>query len=359
MPRSLLEERIVFPFTAIVDQDLLKLALILNAINPKIGGLLVRGEKGSGKSTVVRALADLLPEIKVVKDCPFNCNPEDPTNMCDVCRERFERGEKLPVERRKMQVITLPIGATEDRVIGSLDIEKALKEGVRALQPGILAEANQNILYVDEINLLPDHIVDDILDAAASGWNIVEREGISIAHPSRFILVGTMNPEEGELRPQLLDRLPLSITIRGIQDEDLRVEVIKKNLEFAEDPIGFRKKYENQQRELRERIRKAIEILPNVQVPDPIFKAVAKLCLTLQVDGHRPDIIIVQTARTLAAFQGRTIVGPEDINIAAKLALGHRTRQGGFEEPASPDEIDEVFERVMGAMKQFFRQTRK
>jgi len=355
MSRSLSEERIVFPFTAIVDQDLLKLALILNAINPKIGGLLVRGEKGSGKSTVVRALADLLPEIKVVKDCPFNCNPEDPTNMCDVCREKFERGEKLPVERRRMKVITLPIGATEDRVIGSLDIEKALKEGVRALQPGILAEANQNILYVDEINLLPDHIVDDILDAAASGWNIVEREGISIAHPSRFILVGTMNPEEGELRPQLLDRLPLSVTIRGIQDENLRVEVIKRNIEFSEDPIGFRRRYEDQQRELRERIMKAIKIFPDVQVPDPILRAVAKLCLILQVDGHRPDIIIVQAAKALAAFQGRTVVEPEDINIAAKLALGHRTRRGGFEEPATPEEIDSVFKKIMESMKTFFR----
>jgi len=355
MSESYLDERIVLPFTAVVDQDLLKLALILNAINPKIGGLLVRGEKGSGKSTVVRALADLLPEIKVVKDCPFNCNPEDPTNMCSVCRERFERGEKLPVEKRKMKVVTLPIGATEDRVIGSLDIERALKEGVKALQPGILAEANQNILYVDEINLLPDHIVDDILDAAASGWNIIEREGISIAHPSRFILVGTMNPEEGELRPQLLDRLPLSVTIRGIQDEELRVEVIKRNLEFAEDPLGFRRKYEKKQRELRERILKAIELLPSVQAPDPILKTVAKLCLTLQVDGHRPDIIIVQTARTLAAFHGRTIVEPEDINVAAKLALGHRTRRGGFEEPASPEEIDRVFDKVMGTMKRFFR----
>ena len=349
------EERIVFPFTAVVDQDLLKLALILNAINPKIGGLLVRGEKGSGKSTVVRALADLLPEIKVVKGCPFNCNPEDPTNMCDVCREKFEKGEELPVEKRKMKVVTLPIGATEDRVIGSLDIERALKEGVRALQPGILAEANQNILYVDEINLLPDHIVDDILDAAASGWNIVEREGISIAHPSRFILVGTMNPEEGELRPQLLDRLPLSVSIRGIQDEELRVEVIKRNLEFAEDPLRFRKKYEEKQRELRERIMKAIEMLPSVRIPEPVLKAVAKLCLTLQVDGHRPDIVIVQTARTLAAFQGRTIVEPEDINVAAKLALGHRTRRGGFEEPATYEEIDTAFKNVMKSMKNFFR----
>jgi len=355
MVENLSEERIVFPFTAVVDQDLLKLALILNAINPKIGGLLVRGEKGSGKSTVVRALADLLPEIKVVKGCPFNCNPEDPTIMCSVCREKFEKGEELPVEKRKMKVVTLPIGATEDRVIGSLDIERALKEGVKALQPGILAEANQNILYVDEINLLPDHIVDDILDAAASGWNIVERESISVAHPSRFILVGTMNPEEGELRPQLLDRLPLSVTIRGIQDEELRVEVIKRNLEFAEDPLGFRKKYEEKQRELRERIMEAIKLLPNVQIPDPIFKAVAKLCLTLQVDGHRPDIIIIQTARTLTAFQGRTVVEPEDINIAAKLALGHRTRRGGFEEPATYEEIDDAFKNVMKSMKNFFQ----
>ncbi len=209
-----------FPFAAIVDQEQLLRALLFNAINPHIGGLLVRGPKGSGKSMAARALADLLPEVEVTADCIFGCSPTDPSNMCSLCRSRIEAGETLPTERRKMRVITLPLGATEDRVVGTLDIEKALREGVRALQPGILAEANQNILYVDEINLLPDHIVDDLLDAAASGLNVVEREAISVAHPSRFILIGTMNPEEGELRPQLLDRLPISVTVQTVMDVD-------------------------------------------------------------------------------------------------------------------------------------------
>jgi len=218
-------ERISFPFTAFVNQEPLKLALALNAINPRIGGVLIRGQKGTGKSTVVRALADLLPLVEVVAECPFNCNPHDPTNMCENCRSRFEKGDKLPIEKRKMRVITLPLGATEDRVIGTLDIEKAIRKGIRALEPGLLAEVNQSILYVDEINLLPDHIVDDILDAAASGWNIVEREAVSVAHPSRFILIGTMNPEEGELRPQILDRLALHIAVKGIYEKDARIEI--------------------------------------------------------------------------------------------------------------------------------------
>jgi len=223
------------------------------------------------------------------------------------------------------------------------------------LQPGILAEANQNILYVDEINLLPDHIVDDILDAAASGWNIIEREGISVSHPSRFILVGTMNPEEGELRPQLLDRLPLSVTIRGIRDEDLRIEVIRRNIEFSENPIEFRKKYEEEQNKLKERIIKARELLEKVEVPEPILRAVARLCLSLNVDGHRPDIVIIQAAKALAAFSGRTTIEVNDIKIAAKLALSHRTRRGGFEEPASSDEIEQTLNKVISSLKDFFR----
>jgi len=226
------------------------------------------------------------------------------------------------------------------------------------LQPGILAEANQNILYVDEINLLPDHIVDDILDAAASGWNIIEREGISVSHPSRFILVGTMNPEEGELRPQLLDRLPLSVTIRGIRDEDLRIEVIRRNIEFSENPIEFRKKYEEEQNKLKERIIKARELLEKVEVPEPILRAVARLCLSLNVDGHRPDIVIIQAAKALAAFSGRTAVEVNDIKIAAKLALSHRTRRGGFEEPASSDEIEQTLNKVISSLKDFFVQER-
>ena len=328
-----------FPFAAFVDQELFKLALILNAINPKIGGLLVRGEKGAGKSVLVRALADLLPEIEVVKGCSFNCSPNDPTNMCDTCRSKYEGGDNLEVERRKMRVITLPIGATEDRVVGTLDLEKVLREGVRALQPGILAEVNQNILYVDEINLLPDHIVDSILDAAAMGWNIVEREAISVSHPSRFLLVGTMNPEEGDLRPQLLDRLPMSVTIKGVADEAQRMEIIKRNLEFERDPAAFADKYEDDQKQLMDRIVKARDLLPNVTVPELFLSGVAKMAISLQVDGHRPDIVITKAAMAIAAFEGRTSVETYDMQRAAILALGHRTRRGGFEEPASPQDV--------------------
>jgi len=343
----LVKRRPAFPFSAFVDQELFKLALILNAINPKIGGLLVRGEKGSGKSVLVRALADLLPEIEVVKGCPFNCSANDPTNMCDPCRSKYERGDNLEVERLKMRVITLPIGATEDRVVGTLDLEKVLREGVRALQPGILAEANQNILYVDEINLLPDHIVDSILDAAAMGWNIVEREAISVSHPSRFLLVGTMNPEEGDLRPQLLDRLPMSVTIKGVADEASRMEIIKRNLEFERDPAAFADSYENDQKQLMDRIVKARELLPKVTVPELFLNGVAKMAISLQVDGHRPDIVITKAAMAIAAFEGRTSVETYDMQRAAVLALGHRTRRGGFEEPASPQDVAASYDKAL------------
>jgi len=296
--------RLVLPFTALVDQEQLKLALILNAINPRIGGVLIRGAKGTGKSTAVRALVDILPEINVAADCPFLCNPYDLTNMCDLCRTKVEQGELL-TEQVKMKVVTLPIGATDDRIVGTLDIEKAIKEGVKALEKGILADVNQNILYIDEINLLPDHIADIILDAAASGWNVIEREGISVQHPSRFIFVGTMNPEEGELRPQLLDRMPLHTEISTILDKKLRVKIMKINIEFEEDPLAFHKKYSGKEKELSDKILKAKTILKNVIIPDYLLETIARLCVTLQVDGHRPDIVIVKTARTLAAFNGR------------------------------------------------------
>ena len=336
-----------YPFTAIVDQDNMKLALLLNAINPRIGGVLIRGAKGTGKSTAVRALAELLPEIEVVKGCPFNCNPKDPTNMCEVCRGKYERGEPLEYERRKMRIVTLPIGATEDRVVGTLDITRAIKEGVKALEPGLLAEANQNILYVDEINLLPDHIVDDILDAAASGWNVVEREGISVAHPARFILIGTMNPEEGELRPQLLDRLALHVQVENIYDKDLRIEIMRRNLEYEENPEAFRKKFEPQQEELRMRIINARNLLPKVKVPDKLLEVVSRLCIKLRVDGHRPDITIVKTAKTLAAFEGVLEVNLNHIKTCARLTLSHRTRRGGLEEPATPQQIEDALNEAL------------
>ncbi|MEM1552854.1 MAG: VWA domain-containing protein [Candidatus Bathyarchaeia archaeon] len=336
-------KRLVFPFSAIVGLDKLKLAILINAINPKIGGLLIRGPKGSGKSTIVRALADILPKISVVKDCPFNCNPYDPSNMCPKCSERWRNGENLPVEERDMVVVDLPLGSTEDRVVGSLDVEKAIKYGIEALEPGILAEANQNILYVDEVNLLPDHIADDLLDAAATGWNVVEREGISVQHPSRFIFVGTMNPEEGELRPQLLDRFPLSVTVERITSVEDRMEIVKRNLEFEANPEKFYEKYKPLQEELRKRILQARKILEKVIIPDKVLEGICKACLELKVDGLRPDIVIAKAAAALAAFENRTEATMNDVLVAAELALSHRTREGGFLEPASPEEIREVF----------------
>jgi magnesium chelatase subunit D len=335
-----------------VGLDRLKLAILINAINPKIGGLLIKGPKGSGKSTIVRALADILPKITVTQDCPFNCNPHDPSNTCPIHSAKSEKGEKLAAEEREMVVVDLPLGATEDRVLGSLDVEKAIKFGVEALEPGILAEANQNVLYVDEVNLLPDHIADDLLDVAATGWNIVEREGISVNHPSRFIFVGTMNPEEGELRPQLLDRFPLSITVGSIASVDDRAEIVKRNMEFEADPEEFYEKYRLAQEELRSRINQARKTLKDVTLPEEILKSISEACLDLKVDGLRPDIVIAKAAVTLTAFENRTEVTMNDVLIAADLALSHRTREGGFLEPATPQEIGEVF---AAAAKKVFR----
>ncbi|MDH5449724.1 MAG: VWA domain-containing protein [Candidatus Bathyarchaeota archaeon] len=338
-----MQKRISFPFSAIVSLDKLKLAILINAINPKIGGVLIQGPKGSGKTTAVRGLTDILPKLEVIKGCPFNCNPHDASNMCEKCGERYRKGGKLPIEERTMVVVNLPLGATEDRVIGSIDVEKAIKLGVEALEPGVLAEANQNILYVDEINLLPDHIADDLLDSAATGWNVVEREGISVSHPSRFIFIGTMNPEEGQLRPQLLDRFPLSVSVERIMTVKDRMEVVKRNLEFETDPEGFIKKYRTSQEEMRTRIFRARKILPEVEMPEKLLEAICKTCLDLKVDGMRPDIVISKAACTLVAFENRIKVAPNDILVASELALRHRTREGGFLEPATPEEISKVF----------------
>ncbi len=345
-----MQRRVLFPFTAIVELDKLKLAMVINAVNPKIGGLLIRGPKGSGKTTAVRALRDVLPKIQAARDCPFNCNPSDPSNMCEKCSATYQNKGKLPAEEREMRIVELPLGATEDRVVGSLDIEEAIKHGIEALEPGILAEANQNILYVDEINLLPDHIADDLLDAAATGWNVVEREGISVSHPSRFIFIGTMNPEEGQLRPQLLDRFPLSVAVEKIASVDERIEVVKRNLEFEANPKAFLEKYNSTQEELKHRIAEARKALHEVIMPDKLLQTICKTCLELKVDGLRPDIVISKAAITLAAFQNRKEVSLDDVLVASELALSHRTREGGFLESATPQEITETLLNVAKAV---------
>jgi len=337
--------RQILPFTAIVGQEKMKKALILNAINPRIGGVLIRGEKGTAKSTAVRALAEILPEIEIVNGCPFNCNPNDESEMCDICYERSENGEKLESVARRTRVIDLPLGCTEDRVVGTLNIEKAIKEGIRALDPGILAAANRGILYIDEVNLLDDHVADVLLDAAAMGANIVEREGVSVGHPARFILVGTMNPEEGELRPQLLDRFGLQANVESLSDVDARVEIVKVAESFEIDPAGCREEFKGQQMELGRKIVSAKSLLPEVTISDDLLKTTAEMCIELGVRTHRAEIVVTRTAKTIAAFDDRTEVTLDDIKEAMELALPHRMRRKPFEPPElDTEKLDEMMD---------------
>lgn len=322
---------IVYPFTAIVGQENMKRALILNAINPSIGGVLLRGEKGTAKSTAARALAALLPEMQVISDSPFNDNPNTPAQWSDYVRERYgANGSKIPVDIRRTPFVNLPVSATEDRVVGTLDIEKALKKGEKHFEPGVLAAANRGILYVDEVNLLDDHIVDLLLDSAAMGINVVEREGISFQHPAKFILVGTMNPEEGELRPQLLDRFAHSVEITGINEVQERIHILERRIAFDQDPVGFYEAWRDKEEELSDQIADAQEILDSVvYTPRELFM-IANLTASMKVDGHRADLVILKTARANAAFEGRTRINDHDIMIAAQLALPHRMKRNPF-----------------------------
>ncbi|WMJ24429.1 AAA family ATPase [Paludicola sp. MB14-C6] len=306
----------------------MKKALLLNIINPKIGGVLIRGEKGTAKSTAVRALAEVLPLREQVENCKFSCDPNDERNWCSDCKINNDK----TVIKLKMKVVNLPVSATEDRVVGTLDIEYALKHGEKKFEPGILAMANRNILYVDEINLLDDHVVDVLLDAAAMGVNSIEREGVSYSHPSNFILVGTMNPEEGDLRPQLIDRFGLVVDVYGESDKKSRVEVIKQRLAFEDSPTDFIQYYEKQQILLGEKIKSAKAKLKSVTYSDKCLELAADICIQMGVDGHRADITLIKTAVTHAAYQGRTCVTKEDMYVAAKLALPHRMRRKPFEE---------------------------
>jgi magnesium chelatase subunit D len=317
----------IFPFTAIVGQERMKRALVLNAINPRIGGVLIRGERGTAKSTAARALAALLPEITVVADCPFGCDPERPTTWCTNCRERAGADEELPVKRRRTRFVDLPVSATEDRVVGTLDIERAIQKGERRFEPGVLAAANRGVLYVDEVNLLDDHVVDLLLDAAAMGVNVVEREGISFSHPARFILVGTMNPEEGDLRPQLLDRFALCVDIRGIRDQRARMAIMEHNLAFEADPEGFRAEWMPREERLTEEISRARRLLPQVKYTQQNLATIAGLMAGLGVDGHRADLVILKTAQAHAARQERAYITDDDILMAAELTLPHRLKR--------------------------------
>ncbi|MCG2754947.1 MAG: AAA family ATPase [Desulfobacteraceae bacterium] len=326
-------KNLTYPFTAIVGQETMKKALILNAVNPKLGGVLIRGEKGTAKSTAVRALAALLPEIEVIDGCKFGCDPHKKGSMCQECMDRLETGENLPVKKRKTRVVELPVGSTEDRVVGALDIERAIKKGEKRFEPGILAEANRGILYVDEVNLLDDHIVDVLLDSAAMGVNTVEREGVSYSHPAEFILIGTMNPEEGELRPQLLDRFGLCVHIEGIADIDQRVEVVKRRAFYEQDPAGFQKNWKAEEEKLQQAIVQAKELLEQVTVSDDILYLIAQIAIDMNVDGHRADIMMMKASKTIAALNGRRQVLKEDVQSAADMALQHRMRRKPFQKP--------------------------
>ncbi len=333
----------------------MKTALILNAISPRIGGVLIRGERGTAKSTAARALAALLPEIDVVADCPFHCDPHRPERLCDNCYERVTHGEVLPVRRHKTRFVDLPVSATEDRVVGTLDIEAALKTGKKKFEPGVLAAANRGLLYVDEVNLLDDHVVDLLLDSAAMGRNVVEREGISFSHPARFILVGTMNPEEGELRPQLLDRFALCVEIRGITDPQARVDILERTVQFESDPEGFRAEWEPYEQQLSRDIARARELLPRVSYRPQDLYTIVELTTSFEVDGHRADIVILKTALAHAALRfardGVSLQEPRimdlDILVAAELALPHRLKRLPFQE--TENRLGELSNRLQEA----------
>lgn len=333
-----------YPFTAVVGMDDLRLALLLNAVSPAVGGVLVRGEKGTAKSTAVRALASLMPHVDVVAGCRFSCAPAAPDPACPDGPH-----EAGPGVARPTRMVELPVGASEDRLVGALDIERALAEGVKAFEPGLLADAHRGLLYVDEVNLLHDHLVDLLLDAAAMGASYVEREGVSVRHASRFLLVGTMNPEEGELRPQLLDRFGLTVEVAASRDPDQRVEVVRRRLAYDDDPAGFATRWAGEEEALRERIVAARELLPRVVLGDVALRQIAATCAAFEVDGMRADIVMARTATALAAWAGRDEVMEEDVRQAALLALPHRRRRNPFDAPGLDEsKLDETLDEFGG-----------
>ena len=329
-----------------IGQEEMKLALLLNVIDPRIGGVMIMGDRGTGKSTTIRALADLLPDIDVVAGDPYNSSATDPDLQSSEVRERLTRNESVATEPRQVPMVDLPLGATEDRLCGTIDIEKALSEGVRAFEPGLLAKANRGLLYVDEVNLLDDHLVDVLLDSAASGWNTVEREGISVRHPARFVLIGSGNPEEGELRPQLLDRFGMSVEVRTVRNPELRVQVVDQRTAFDSDPDSFSTTVEANQNALQQRVVYAQQRLEQVSIDDDLRLRISAVCGELDVDGLRGDIVTNRAARALAAFEGRTEVSEDDVARVASCCLRHRLRKDPLEQVDSGDRVVKVFCKV-------------
>lgn len=344
---------VLYPFSALVNQEKMKRALLLNAVDPGIGGVLLRGDRGTGKSTAARALAGLLPPIRVVQGCPFHCDPDVPQTWCPWCRERQARGEQLEATTIPTPFVNLPLSVTEDRLVGTLDIERALKEGVWAFRPGLLAAAHRGILYIDEVNLLDDHLVDLLLDVAAMGVNVVEREGVSFTHASRFILIGSMNPEEGDLRPQLLDRFALAVEVPTVTDAELRTLIMERHLAFTQDPTGFRQAWEEREQELQRQVLQARERLPRVRHTSQDLAVIARLVVEARVPGHRAELAILRAARANAALEDRETITPEDVALAANLALGHRLLRDPLEPmPEVPDWTALVHQAYQQAMRE-------
>jgi magnesium chelatase subunit I len=340
-----------FPFAAIVGQDEMTLAIQVVAIDPTVGGVLVLGDRGTGKSTAVRALADLLPPIRVVKGCPYKCDPAKPASACPVCQTAKSsdqsRTTRWVSENRPVSVVDLPLGATEDRIVGALDLEKALSQGIKEFSPGLLAQAHRGFLYIDEVNLLDDHLVDLLIDVAASGENLVEREGLSIRHPARFVLVGSGNPEEGELRPQLLDRFGLSVHVRTPQDVAMRVEVIKRRDAFDKDPAAYKAQWQGESDKLQKRIVKARKLLESVVVDDDMLTLCARLCQQLGTDGLRAELTLLRATRALAAMQGKKKVTSEHLITIAPLALRHRLRRNPLDDTDSGERVKRSLQDIL------------
>nr|YP_009399445.1 Mg chelatase subunit e [Dictyomenia sonderi]ARW69051.1 Mg chelatase subunit e [Dictyomenia sonderi] len=341
------QTRPVFPFTAIIGQEEMKLALVLNVIDPKIGGVMIMGDRGTGKSTTIRAIADLLPEIEVVSDDMFNSHPYDYDIMSDFVKQQIENKVDVTTQLVKVPMVDLPLGATEDRLCGTIDIEKALNEGVKSFEPGLLAKANRGILYVDEVNLLDDHLVDILLDSAASGWNTVEREGISIRHPARFVLVGSGNPEEGELRPQLLDRFGMHAEIRTVKDASLRVQIVEQRTKFDQDPYACINEFCDKQNELKQSIISAQKNLANVVIDYDLKVKISQICGILNVDGLRGDIVTNRAAKAFAAYQNKDEVDLHDVKKIITLCLRHRLRKDPLDTVDSGTKVDKIVNEIL------------